>query len=112
MASFEQQFALFSKFGHTNSDGSSITLSQNDKWMKQANVFDKKTTTTDTAIHFKKLKSQKVNFADYNTFLEDLATTKGIDLEEIKSKMASCGEPGMKQATTVSSKKQNNLTNL
>jgi hypothetical protein len=31
---------------------------------------------------------------DYNKFLEDLAKNKKVDLEEIKSKMASCGAPG------------------
>lgn len=52
-----EQFKLFSKFGDTKSDGKHITLSQSDKWMKQAKVIDGKTiTTTDTAIHFKKFK--------------------------------------------------------
>jgi hypothetical protein len=32
---------------------------------------------------------------DYNKFLEDLAKNKKVDLEEIKSKMASCGTPGL-----------------
>lgn len=72
--------------------------------MKQANVFDKKISTTDTGIHFEKLSksAKKISFADYNKFLEDMATTKGVDVEEIKQKMATCGEPGLKQATTVS----------
>lgn len=102
MPDFKEQFAAFSKFGDSKSDGKSITLSQSDKWMKQAKVFDAKVTTTDTAIHFKKLKLMKVTFADYNKFLEDMATTKKVDLDEIKNKMASCGEPGLKVATTVS----------
>lgn len=104
MPSFKEQFGAFSKFGDSKSDGKSITLSQSDKWMKQANVFDKKITTTDTGIHFKKLSksAKKVSFGDYNKFLEDMATTKGVDIEEIKQKMATCGDPGVKQATTVS----------
>lgn len=101
MGSFKEQFANFSKFGDSKSDGTAITLSQSDKWMKQASVFDKKVTTTDTGIHFKKLRSQKLNFNDYNKFLEDLATTKGISLDELKEKMTSCGEPGLKVAGTV-----------
>lgn len=102
MTSFKEQFVAFSKFGDTKSTGKSITLSQSDKWMKQAKVIDTKITTTDTAIHFKKLKSQKVSQSDYENFLQDLATTKGVDLEEIKNKLVSCGEPGLKLATTVS----------
>lgn len=35
-ASFKDQFKAFSKFGDVKSDGKLITLSQSDKWMKQA----------------------------------------------------------------------------
>ncbi|XP_021698602.1 TPPP family protein CG45057 isoform X2 [Aedes aegypti] len=99
IAAFKEQFKAFSKFGDTKSDGKHLTLSQSDKWMKQAKVIDKKITTTDTGIHFKKLKSMKLSFADYNTFLEDLAKTKKVELDEIKSKMANCGAPGIHNAT-------------
>jgi p25-alpha len=58
-------------------------------------VIDKKITTTDTGIHFKKLKQMKVSFEDYNKFLEDLAKTKKVELADIKSKMAGCGAPGV-----------------
>ena len=91
---FKDQFKAFSKFGDVKSDGKMITLSQSDKWMKQASVIDKKITTTDTGIHFKKLKSVKVALPDYQKFLEDLAKTKGIDLAEIKKKLTGCGTPG------------------
>lgn len=98
---FKEQFKAFSKFGDTKSDGKLITLSQSDKWLKQAKVIDKKITTTDTAIHFKKLKSLKVTLADYNKFLEDLAITRKVDLAEIKNKLATCGAPGVAQLTNV-----------
>ncbi|GAB0100986.1 Tubulin polymerization-promoting protein homolog [Sergentomyia squamirostris] len=96
---FKEAFKAFSKFGDTKSDGKHITLSQSDKWMKQAKVIDKKITTTDTAIHFKKLKSLKVSFEDYNKFLDDLAKTKGVNVEEIKEKLSNCGQPGVSQLT-------------
>lgn len=55
--SFLTSFKAFSKFGDPKSDGKLITLSQSDKWMKQAKVIDgKKITTTDTGIYFKKHK--------------------------------------------------------
>ncbi|XP_062543602.1 tubulin polymerization-promoting protein homolog isoform X1 [Armigeres subalbatus] len=98
-AAFKEQFKAFSKFGDTKSDGKHLTLSQSDKWMKQAKVIDKKITTTDTGIHFKKLKSMKLTFEDYNKFLDDLAKTKKVDLNEIKGKMANCGAPGIHNAT-------------
>ena len=54
--SLKDQFTAFSKFGDATSDGKQITLSNCDKWMKQAHVIDgKKITTTDTSIAFKKL---------------------------------------------------------
>lgn len=102
MESFENQFAAFSKFGDTKSNGTAITLSQSDKWMKQANVFGKKITTTDTAIHFRKLKSMKLNLSEYNAFISDLAKAKGINLNDMKNKMISCGAPQVTKAKTVS----------
>jgi hypothetical protein len=57
-------------------------------------VIDKKITTTDTGIHFKKLKSMKLSIIDYSKFLEDLAKTKGVEVADIKNKMAGCGAPG------------------
>lgn len=100
-ASLKEQFKAFSKFGDVKSDGKLITLSQSDKWMKQAGVIDKKITTTDTGIHFKKLKLVKVSYADYNKFLEDLAKTKSIELADIKAKLAGCGSPGANSAVKV-----------
>ncbi|XP_047993066.1 tubulin polymerization-promoting protein homolog isoform X2 [Leguminivora glycinivorella] len=94
--SFKDAFKAFSKFGDPKSDGKHITLSQSDKWMKQAKVIDgKKITTTDTAIHFKKLKSMKLAEADYLKFLEDLAKSKKVELDEIKKKLTTCGQPGL-----------------
>lgn len=94
---FKESFKAFSKFGDTKSDGKQLTLSQSDKWMKQAKVIDKNITTTDTAIHFKKLKHMKLSFAEYSKFLDDLATAKKIDVAEIKEKMSNCGAPGVAQ---------------
>ncbi|XP_029157145.1 TPPP family protein CG45057 [Nylanderia fulva] len=94
--SFLTSFKAFSKFGDSKSDGKLITLSQSDKWMKQAKVIDgKKITTTDTGIYFKKHKSQKLGLEQYKTFLDELAKNKKVELTEIKKKMANCGPPGV-----------------
>lgn len=37
---------------------------------------------------------QKISFSDYEKFLEDLAKSKKVELEEIKKKMTDCGAPG------------------
>jgi len=56
-ATLESQFVAFSKFGDSKSDGKTITLTNSDKWMKQAHVIDgKHITTTDTGIAFNKHK--------------------------------------------------------
>lgn len=94
--SFLASFKAFSKFGDPKSDGKLITLSQSDKWMKQAKVIDgKKITTTDTGIYFKKHKSTKLGLEQYKTFLDELAKSKKMELAEIKKKMANCGPPGV-----------------
>lgn len=40
-ATFKDQFKAFSKYGDVKSDGKFITLSQSDKWMKQAQVINR-----------------------------------------------------------------------
>lgn len=93
--SLEANFKAFAKFGDPKSDGKLITLSNSDKWMKQAGVVDGKSiTTTDTGIYFKKLKSQRVEITQYKAFLEDMAKSKKIEIEEIVKKLTHCGAPG------------------
>lgn len=92
---FESNFKAFAKFGDPKSDGKHITLSNSDKWMKQAKVIDGKTiTTTDTGIYFKKLKSQKVDIIQYKQFLEDLGKNKKCEIHDILDKLTQSGPPG------------------
>ncbi|XP_046396353.1 tubulin polymerization-promoting protein homolog [Ischnura elegans] len=98
--SLKDIFAAFSKFGDTNSDGSTINLSKLDKWFKQAKVIDgKKITTTDTGICFNKFKSRTIDFATFEKYLADLAQTKKMELQELKDKLLQCGLPGTSGAT-------------
>ncbi|XP_075224119.1 tubulin polymerization-promoting protein-like isoform X2 [Lycorma delicatula] len=93
---FKECFRAFSKFGDTKSDGKFITLSQSDKWMKQAKIIDgKKITTTDSGIYFKKFKQQKLNFTDYEKFLADLVKSKNMNIDEVKRQMGASGAPGI-----------------
>lgn len=104
--SFLASFKAFSKFGDPKSDGKLITLSQSDKWMKQAKVIDgKKITTTDTGIYFKKHKSTKLGIEQYKAFLEELAKSKKVDLAEMKKKMANCGPPGVSSGASTAAGK-------
>lgn len=101
---FNDQFKLFAKFGDSKSTGEAITLSNSDKWMKQAKVIDKKLTTTDTGIYFKMVAKAKrsLNIKDYEQFLETLAKNKKADIAEMKQKMASCGPPATSKTTPMS----------
>ena len=50
----ERQFEMFSKFGGSETQGSLITLTQSDKWFRQARVIDSwSVTTIDTALAFR-----------------------------------------------------------
>ena len=52
----KSQFELFSKFGDSGSSGRQITLSQSDRWLRQAKVIDGwNLTTIDTAIAIRKI---------------------------------------------------------
>jgi len=101
-ATLDDQFATFSRFGDTASDGKHITLSNGDKWMKQAKVVDgKKVTTTDTSICFKKLfKTQKkVGLDEFKNYVEELAKSKKIEPQELLDKLTNCGPPGLSSST-------------
>lgn len=55
MDTFESQFTAYAKYSNTKSDGRYISLSQSNKWMRQANIFTDKLTQADTEIHFNNL---------------------------------------------------------
>ena len=83
------QFLLFARFGETCSDGSQITLTQSDKWLRQAKVIDGwNVTTTDTAIAFRKISRGSIwlIFSQFREFLEELIGRKGLNLQEVTLK--------------------------
>ncbi|ROT72448.1 TPPP family protein [Penaeus vannamei] len=101
-SSLREQFRNFSKFGDTKSDGKMLTLSQSDKWFKQAKVIDgKKLTTTDTAITFNKFKAKKISFQDFEKYLDEIAKSKKLDATEIRTKLKDCGSPAITGTTNV-----------
>ena len=71
-----------------------IPLSQSDKWLSAAGILDMKTvTTTDTGLCFFKFRKRAISFEEYLSYLEDLATTRNLDLEEMKFKMQRIKKP-------------------
>ncbi|XP_034946026.1 tubulin polymerization-promoting protein homolog [Chelonus insularis] len=97
--SFEEQFFIFSRLGDTRSGGISITLSQSDKWMKQAGIINSKITTADTAVCFNKFKKKSLNLKEYQIFIDNLAKRKDVDPQFIIHKLISCGTPNLSNAT-------------
>ncbi|XP_026319402.1 TPPP family protein CG45057-like [Hyposmocoma kahamanoa] len=88
MAGLEKVFTEYAKFGNPKNDGKTITLSNVDKWLKDAGITDgKKVTTTDTGIAFQKLKSKAITFSQFNEFLDGLCKSKSLNLEEVKGKL-------------------------
>ena len=80
------QFQMFSKFGESGSDGSQITLTQSDKWLRQAKVIDGwNVTTTDTAIAFRKISrgSIRLSYSSWRKFLEELSDRGELSVMEV-----------------------------
>ncbi|KAJ8915061.1 hypothetical protein NQ315_014316 [Exocentrus adspersus] len=88
----------FAKFGDMvkmdGGGGKMITLTQIDKWFKQADIFNKELTMTDTGLTFIKFKVRAIPYHDFLKFLEDLANQKDIPVEQLKEKLQTCGVPG------------------
>jgi len=103
-AQLKNQFQLFSKFGDKSSDGSSIKLSQSDKWFKQAGIIRPRgISTTDTGIAFRKVskKAPRLSFPTWCQYLEEVAATKKRNVNLIKTKLVECGPPGISGGTKV-----------
>ncbi|XP_025602797.1 tubulin polymerization-promoting protein homolog [Athalia rosae] len=71
-----------------------LPLSQSDKWLASAKILDmRKVTTTDTGLCFFKFRRRAITFEEYLTYLEDLAQTKGLNIDDMKFAMRRCGKP-------------------
>lgn len=116
VATLDQQFFNFAKFGDPKADGKTITLSKSDKWLRQANILDDdKITMTDTGIVFSRFKliiilnsvsifklnsvcrSSAINFQDFLKYIHFLCSEKELDLEATKNLLTECGPPGIKE---------------
>lgn len=95
-----QAYAAFGKDRHK--DGSHITLSQIDRWFKQAQVIDgDNITTTDTAIVFKKISGSCawITYREYLKFLDAFAEDFQMDIDVLKKKLGTAGPPCPGNAT-------------
>ncbi|XP_022645035.1 uncharacterized protein LOC111243547 [Varroa destructor] len=93
---FADMFKTFAKFGDSKGAGDLMSLSNSDRWWKQARVIDgRRLTTTDTGIYFRKIAKTKrtLTFREYQQFVEGVAKSKKIPVEEIRFKLCNCGPP-------------------
>jgi len=98
------QFQLFSRFGDKSSDGSTIKLSQSDKWFKQAGLFRARgISTTDTGILFKKISKgvPRLSFPAWCKYLNEISNSKKMDVNMIKHKLINCGPPAVSDTTKI-----------
>ncbi|KAL2726700.1 tubulin polymerization-promoting protein isoform X2 [Vespula squamosa] len=93
MDTFESQFTAYAKYSNSKSDGRFISLSQSNKWMRQADIFTDKFTQADTELHFYELHREKLDVEDYKKFINNLAKAKKLDPRVIITKMTKCGPP-------------------
>jgi hypothetical protein len=96
------QFELFSKFGGSGSSGSQITLSQSDKWLRQAKVIDSwNVTTTDTAIAFRKISRGSIwlDYLAWREFLEEFTSRARLDFQDVVDRLEMCGIPSLTEST-------------
>lgn len=71
-----------------------LPLTQSDKWLISARILDMVTlTTTDTGLAFFKFRKRAISYDEYLIYLDDLAATGNLDLEQMKLKMQSCVIP-------------------
>jgi hypothetical protein len=92
------QFELFSKFGDSGSIGIQITLSQADRWLRQAQVIDGwNVTTIDTAIAFRKISKGSIwlEYKLWRAFIEYLSKQKHLNLSVVIDKLEKCGKPSL-----------------
>ncbi|KAK2585375.1 hypothetical protein KPH14_010050 [Odynerus spinipes] len=93
MATFEAQFTAYAKYTNPKSDGMRISLTQSNKWMRQAKIFNDKVTQEDAALAFNNLHRELLTIEDYKKFIDDFAQAKRLNPAVIKEKMAKCGPP-------------------
>jgi len=96
MRHLKDQFHSYSRLGDRRSDGSHISCSQSDKWLKQARIIDGRILTpVDTTILWKKLCKTNIwmNFPTWLKYVEELSITRGLDIHDVREALILCGKP-------------------
>ena len=84
-----RQFQSYSRLGDRKSDGSHISCSQSDKWLKQARIIDGRTlTTVDTTIMWKQMCKTNLwmNFSTWLKFIEEISEARRFVVKSLAEK--------------------------
>ncbi|XP_049885420.1 tubulin polymerization-promoting protein homolog [Pectinophora gossypiella] len=97
-ATLDSQFFSFAKMGDKNRDGTTITLSNSDYWMRQATILDDKILTmVDTGhIFFSRYNKTEITWNEWLDYIDVLCMKKELDVERVKDMLTVCGLPGEK----------------
>ncbi|XP_055612085.1 uncharacterized protein LOC129758576 [Uranotaenia lowii] len=100
LPSLEVQFTAYAKYRPAQNtlqgDGKRILLSQSDAWMQQAKLMEKKVfTLTETGVAFFSFRKSTLDFEEFEQYLDKLCAERGLDVDEIRFCLVSCGPPGM-----------------
>ena len=90
------------RFGGSETQGERITLTQSDKWLRQAGVFDAwNITTIDTALAFRKISRGCIylEFPAWRDFLEEFVMRTRQDMDRVLEKLEGCGSPSSNHTT-------------
>lgn len=92
---FAENFELYAKWGYPNSDGTTISLIQSDKWFQRASMFNRKCnfTYTNTGLLWTNRRKEFLTFDEYIDYLIELGELTGFTLEKLKEKMIEVGRP-------------------
>jgi len=96
MRHLKDQFHSYSRLGDRRSDGSHISCSQSDKWLKRLeSLMARILTPVDTTILWKRLCKTNIwmNFPTWLKYVEELAVTRGLDIHDVREALILCGKP-------------------
>ena len=103
ICSTSPSFCFYSnRFGGSDTQGDRITLTQSDKWLRQAGVFDAwNITTIDTALAFRKISRGAIylDFPGWRDFLEEFVIKTRQEMDQVMEKLERCGRPSHSHTT-------------
>uniref|UniRef100_A0A1A9UJL3 TPPP family protein n=1 Tax=Glossina austeni TaxID=7395 RepID=A0A1A9UJL3_GLOAU len=77
-----------------NEDHDAILLSQIDMWLEQAKLLRTVFTLTETGLAYMKFRKWRLDFKDFQEFLELILVGKDLPINDLKEMLVEAGIPG------------------